>query len=82
MHDLVPSLATRVTDALDSFPTAASIFIKNRTACVGCYVARFCTLRDVVVAYGLHETEFLGSLTAAARGGGRQLHPTPKGEST
>ncbi len=32
--------------------------MEEKTACVGCYMARFCNLRDVSQVYGL-ETETL-----------------------
>ena len=49
---------------LDSFrnPAEASrndrVFLEKKTFCLGCYMARFCTLKDVVQVYGL-ETETL-----------------------
>jgi hypothetical protein len=42
------------------------VFIARRTACVGCYLASFCTLEDVAKTYGFSLDEFLGELDRAA----------------
>jgi len=41
------------------------VFLRNNTACVGCYLAGFCTLRDVAVTYGLDLNLFLSQLQEA-----------------
>ncbi len=57
---------TTVAEALGLSSCAASIFTGHRTACVGCYLARFCTLRDVAAAYNLSLDTLLEELNAAA----------------
>ena len=53
---------TNVADLLRQTPEAARIFIKWQTACVGCYLAKFCALQDVVKAYRFDEETFLREL--------------------
>jgi hybrid cluster-associated redox disulfide protein len=40
-----------VAEVLQQFPHAFTVFLKNRTQCVGCYMQQFCTLRDVAETY-------------------------------
>ncbi|MFN8414287.1 MAG: hypothetical protein U0Z26_18040 [Anaerolineales bacterium] len=47
-----------VADLLKSTPLTAGFFIKLHTACVGCYLTRFCTLQDVVNTYQIDEEFF------------------------
>jgi hypothetical protein len=42
------------------------VFLDRRTACVGCYLARFCTLEDVARTYGFPLEGFLAELREAA----------------
>ncbi len=76
-----------VDDVLTRCPSCAMAFVRMRTACAGCTLARFCTLRDVARTYHLSLAELVGALvesgltpsppntapglTAAARGGSR-----------
>jgi hypothetical protein len=53
---------TSVTDLLKSTPKAVRFFIDQHTDCAGCYLARFCTLRDVINVYQLDEQLFLKEL--------------------
>ncbi len=43
-------------------PAAAQAFIDMRTQCVGCPIARFCTLRDVAAFYDLPLEDLLRRL--------------------
>ncbi len=60
------SLETTVPEALAATNCSTGVFRKHRTACVGCYLARFCTLRDVANTYGLSPEAFLSDLERAA----------------
>ena len=51
-------LETNVAALLMKNPRAVGVFITNHTACIGCYLARFCTLKDVIDVYSLDENEF------------------------
>jgi hybrid cluster-associated redox disulfide protein len=58
---LIPS-ETTVADLLKKFPQTARLFITQKTACVGCYMAGFCTLQDVLETYDLDRDSFLAEL--------------------
>ena len=62
MNDDLAINETTVADLLKKAPEAVRIFINQQTACVGCYLAKFCTLKDVVNAYQLEEKTFLQEL--------------------
>jgi hypothetical protein len=36
-----------VDKVLQNWPYSFSVFMKNKTKCVGCFMQRFCTLKDV-----------------------------------
>lgn len=57
------SAGTTVAEALDGKAGTSAVFIRHDTACVGCYLARFCTLLDVADIYGLSLKELLGELS-------------------
>ena len=58
---------TPVPEALSYGPQAARVFIAHRTACVGCGLARFCTLQDVAWTYDLPLEALLVELEHAAQ---------------
>ncbi|OGO75636.1 MAG: hypothetical protein A3K45_07790 [Chloroflexi bacterium RIFOXYC12_FULL_59_14] len=62
MNDDLAINETTVADLLKKAPEAVRFFINQQTACVGCYLAKFCTLKDVVNAYQLEEKTFLQEL--------------------
>ncbi len=43
-----------------------AVLINRKTACVGCCLARFCTLEEVAKTYGFPLQEFLEELETAA----------------
>lgn len=47
-------------------PEIAGVFLERKTACVGCYLARFCTLEDVANTYDIPRGGLLGDLERAA----------------
>ena len=47
-----------VFEILQKYPGTRQVFIEKKTLCLGCYVARFCSLREVARVYKL-ETETL-----------------------
>jgi hypothetical protein len=53
---------TSVADVLNFSPKAIRFFIDQGTACAGCSLARFCTLKDVVKIFGLDEELFIDEL--------------------
>jgi hypothetical protein len=68
----------QVLGASDAIPM---VFLQHRTACVGCCLARFCTLRDVAKTYELSLEVFLAELQQFAHAnhsnvlGGRDEEP-------
>jgi len=55
-------LETNVANLLQKFPQANRFFITQKTACVGCYMARFCSLEDVISTYGIDKANFFVEL--------------------
>jgi hybrid cluster-associated redox disulfide protein len=47
-------------------PGTIPVFLTYRLACVGCYMALFCTLEDAVTTYDLPREQFLADLQHAA----------------
>ncbi len=54
--------ATTVATVFDAIPNAGGIFIKHKTDCVGCFLARFCTLAEVADTYELDLQSLLNDL--------------------
>lgn len=52
-----------VADVLKSTPATAKFFISQRTDCVGCRLARFCTMEDVIKTYEFDEEKYLQELS-------------------
>lgn len=50
-------------------PAAARVFLRHRSACVGCPIAPFHTVVDTCVEYRLDEAAFRDELLAAVRAG-------------
>ena len=57
-----------VADVLERWPQTAAIFQKYKTACVGCAMAPFDTIADVVRIYELNGHDFLVAIRQAAHG--------------
>jgi len=58
MDQRLPSTNQYVQSVLNDWPQTKSVFIGLGTACVGCELARFCSLADVAATYQL-SPEFL-----------------------
>ena len=63
MNDVLAVPDTPIEDLLKSDATVIRFFIQQQTACVGCYLAKFCTLEDVINTYKLNEQSFLSELS-------------------
>jgi hybrid cluster-associated redox disulfide protein len=46
-------LQLTVDQILQRWPQTFSVFMKNKTKCVGCFMQQFCTLKDVAATYEL-----------------------------
>lgn len=57
--------ATSVEAVFKASPNVGSVFIKYKTDCVGCFLARFCTLAEVADVYELDLQSFLNDLQRA-----------------
>ena len=58
-----------VDKVLTEYPDTATTFITLRTSCVGCHLARFCTLEDVAKDYGLSLQELMDKLNHSTSSG-------------
>lgn len=63
MSDHLELLDMSVEDVLKSTPSTIRFFINQHAGCVGCRLAHFCTLHDVIKTYGLDEKGFLKELS-------------------
>jgi hypothetical protein len=66
MNAQVLSGDSTVAQALEAAPEIGRVLISRHTACVGCYMARFCTLQDSASAYGLAWDGFMSEIKTAA----------------
>lgn len=57
-----PQSQMTVEKVLADFPQTAGAFMALRTSCVGCHLARFCTLEDVAREYKLPLDDLLAKL--------------------
>jgi hypothetical protein len=51
-----------VQETLSQHPGASRAFLTLQTECVGCYLARFCSLEDVARTYGILPENLLREL--------------------
>jgi hypothetical protein len=63
MNEVLNLAEMSVADLLKSTPSISRLFIEQRTACVGCNLARFCNLEDVIKTYSLDEAKFLEAIS-------------------
>ena len=56
-----------LADLLRIWPEAARVFLRHRTACVGCPIAPFHTVLDTCAEYRLDEAAFRAALREAIR---------------
>jgi len=59
---IVISATMTVDQVLKEYPNAATTFVALRTSCVGCHLARFCTLEDVAKVYEVPLQELISKL--------------------
>jgi hybrid cluster-associated redox disulfide protein len=51
-----------VEQTLQDRPEISRVYIKNRTKCVGCWLEKFCTIKDVAETYHLDANKLLQDL--------------------
>lgn len=62
MEPTGPSLDVTAETALRRWPQLSASFVWHRLGCLGCPMARFCTLGDVAAAYNLPSSAWLDEL--------------------
>ncbi len=55
-----------VSELLQKHPETSQIFVKKSTLCLGCYMARFCSLQDVAQVYSLEAETLVEEMQQAA----------------
>jgi hypothetical protein len=63
MSEYSEILNMSVADVLKSTPATTKFFISQHTDCVGCRLARFCTMEDVIKTYEFDEEKYLQELS-------------------
>lgn len=63
MNEHLELLDMSVEDVLKSTPSTIKFFISQHADCIGCRMAHFCSLRDVIKTYELDEKKFLKELS-------------------
>ena len=58
----LPAATTSIEELLRHNPESSRVLIDFKTDCLGCRMARFCTLTDVADIYGLDLELFLAAL--------------------
>lgn len=51
-----------VDEVLKKWPRAFSVFMKNKTKCVGCFMQQFCTLKDVAETYQISQETLIAEI--------------------
>lgn len=54
-----PAVDTLVSELLEQFPYLVDLFLEHRLDCLGCVMARFCTLEEVSGQYELNLNQFI-----------------------
>ena len=56
-----------VSEVLQKFPETGRVFLEKKTFCLGCYMARFCSLSDVAQVYSLEPETLVHEMQQATR---------------
>jgi hybrid cluster-associated redox disulfide protein len=62
--DTITSLQSEMTveDVLKTWPSAYTVFLNGKAECIGCFLQKFCSLREVADAYQVSLEEFIEAL--------------------
>ena len=60
--NLQPQPETTVEEALSACPDLYTIFLRGKAECIGCFLQKFCTLREVTGAYRVPLEGFLAEV--------------------
>jgi len=55
-----PQSHVTVEEVLSNWPSTHKVFASMKTKCIGCFLQRFCTLRDVAETYQIPLHELTG----------------------
>ena len=55
-----------VSEVLQKYPGTSRVFLEKKTLCVGCYMARFCSLKDVAQVYSLEAEKLVQEIQRPA----------------
>lgn len=56
-----------VEDVLKTWPDAYTVFLNGKAECIGCFLQKFCTLREVAEAYQVSTEDFIDALEKHVR---------------
>ena len=56
-----------VEDVLKTWPSAYSVFLNGKSECVGCFLQKFCTLREAADVYQVPLQKFMEELERHVR---------------
>jgi len=76
MDSLMPQIHQSAQEVIQEWPQTAGAFQALGTACVGCFLARFCTLWDVATTYRIPPQ----TLMVQIRGSLQQSNTYPRSE--
>ena len=69
MDETAIDLQLTVDQVLQKWPHTFSVFMKNKTKCVGCFMQQFCTLKDVAETYQLSLEKLIDELNNVSNEG-------------
>ena len=55
-----------VSEVLQKYPGTSRVFLEKKTLCLGCYMARFCSLKEVAQVYGLEAEKLVQEIQRPA----------------
>lgn len=56
-----------VEDLLRTWPNVYGVFLNGKAECIGCFMQKFCTLREVAGVYEVSPEEFMNELEKHVR---------------
>ncbi len=51
-----------IEEVLKTWPEAYTVFLNGKAECIGCFLQKFCTLREAAGVYGISPEEFIHEL--------------------
>jgi hybrid cluster-associated redox disulfide protein len=64
-HSAHLTAASIVSEVMAGWPQTIEVFLDHRMACVGCAMARFCTMAEATRAYHMDTVSFVHELERA-----------------